>query len=102
MKHRKSTYSNRPLSVGKGKNQWVIKLIIALILCLLLSNIFLRAEGTKSIAPSTDDEAALFIRAGNTGSTGGDYGQFAWKGSTSKLSFNIVTLTIMAVFRILQ
>ncbi|MEM6318023.1 MAG: GEVED domain-containing protein [Bacteroidota bacterium] len=49
----------------------------------------LLAEGISSIAPSTSDEAALFIGAGNTGSAGGDYGLFGWKDSNSKLFFNI-------------
>ncbi len=47
------------------------------------------AEGTKSIAPSSADEVALFIGAGNTGFGGGDYGMFAWKDSPSKFYFNI-------------
>lgn len=49
----------------------------------------LLAEGTKSIAPSTADEVALFIGAGDTGFGGGDYGMFAWKDSPSKFHFNI-------------
>lgn len=89
MKHRQNTYTNKPLAISEGKHQWTVKAIIAILLLLLLNNIFLRAEGTSSIAPATTDEAALFIGAGNTGSTGGDYGEFAWKGSNSKLYFNI-------------
>ncbi len=89
MKYRQNTYTNKPLAINEGKHQWMIKAIIAILFLLLINNIILRAEGTSSIAPSTKDEAALFIGAGNTGSTGGDYGEFAWKGSDSKLSFNI-------------
>jgi len=58
-------------------------------LSLLLHPLRIVAEGTSSIAPSLADEAALFIGAGNTGGNGGDYGQFAWKGASSKLFFNI-------------
>ena len=89
MKHRQYTYTNKPLAINEGKDQWTVKAIIAILFLLLINNILLRAEGTSSIAPATADEAALFIGAGNTGSTGGDYGEFAWKGSNSKLSFNI-------------
>ncbi len=60
-----------------------------LILLLVFNPLTIQAEGTSSIAPSLADEAALFIGAGNTGGNGGDYGQFAWKGSSSKLFFNI-------------
>ncbi len=53
----------------------------------------LQAEGTPDIAPSTLDEVALYVGAGNTGGLGGDYGQFAWKDSPSRLHFNVNSLT---------
>ncbi|MFK7983443.1 MAG: hypothetical protein AB8G86_25905, partial [Saprospiraceae bacterium] len=62
---------------------------LSVFLLLLINPSYLFAEGTKSIAPATADEAALFVGAGNTGTRGGDYGLFAWKGSSSKLYFNI-------------
>ncbi len=64
-------------------------LSLSTFLFFLLSPFNLLAEGTKSIAPSNQDEAALFVGAGNTGTRGGDYGLFAWKDSDSKLYFNI-------------
>ena len=89
MKHRTITYTNKPRTTSQKENQWMLIVFIAIIVLLLSNNLSVKAEGTKSIAPSTSDEAALFVGAGNTGSSGGDYGQFAWKGSNSKLSFNI-------------
>ncbi len=62
---------------------------LSIFLTFLANPHYLLAEGTKSIAPSTSDEAALFVGAGNTGTRGGDYGLFAWKDSDSKLHFNI-------------
>ncbi len=62
---------------------------LSVFLLLLTHPFYVLAEGTKSIAPSTADEAALFVGAGNTGTRGGDYGLFAWKDSDSKLYFNI-------------
>ena len=50
------------------------------------------AEGTPSLAPSDADAVSIYVGAGNTGSLGGDYGQFAWVGSASKLHFNIQQL----------
>jgi len=64
-------------------------LLLSTLLVLLFNPSYLLAEGTKAIAPSTLDEAALFVGAGNTGTRGGDYGLFAWKDSDSKLYFNI-------------
>lgn len=89
MRQRPITYTNKPKGVAKKVDFWMLKVVLIIIAFLLLNNIFLQAEGTSTIAPSNDDAAALFIGAGNTGPTGGDYGQFAWKGSNSKLYFNI-------------
>lgn len=59
--------------------------IIAILL--LMSSTFGKAEGILSIAPSSADQAALYIGAGKT--TAGNYGEFAWKDSDSKFYFNI-------------
>lgn len=89
MKHKTITYTNKPRTTTQKENYRMLIVLVSIIILLLFNNILLKAEGTKSLAPSAADEAALFIGAGNTGNTGGDYGQFAWKGSNSKLSFNI-------------
>ena len=80
---------------SKNKNYFLSRLGIFYFLLFFLAvtnNTPLIAEGTKSIAPSTADETALFIGGGNTGFTGGSYGLFAWKGSDSKLAFNIQSI----------
>ncbi|MEM1122181.1 MAG: hypothetical protein AAGJ18_17175, partial [Bacteroidota bacterium] len=70
-----------------AKRQVLILLLI--LICFITRNTPILAEGTKSIAPSTEDAAALFVGAGNTGAAGGDYGLFGWKDSDSKLFFNV-------------
>ncbi|MEM6320933.1 MAG: GEVED domain-containing protein [Bacteroidota bacterium] len=98
MRQRPIIYQNKSSVLASKQSQWIIRILVAVILLLLFNNLLLLAEGTSSIAPSADDEAALFIGAGDTGASGGDYGQFAWKGSPSKLSFNIQNTCEKAYF----
>ena len=70
-----------------GKGIW-----LSLILLLTVNHSVLKAEGTPSLAPDPADATALFIGAGDLGGLLGDYGQFAWVGSSSRLYFNLQNL----------
>ena len=82
--------------ISKSQQLFITSFFLLLLSFTTLNSLY--AEGTRSLAPSAADEAALFIGAGNTGFGGGDYGQFAWQGSTSKFHFNIQNTCEKAYF----